>query len=467
VPGYRAKQNADGTWTVHDVPVFCATQRELRDGSVFEFDESWLRDAVRKANERLQHGYLAPLHIHHTSDERGKVYAGFLLPKRVAPFTFSDGTLPTIFADYLQVPDHVFRAMQRGELPYVSIETRDASKREISACALMPDDVPHAKFPLFTIAEALPHGNGPTYAQPATCVGSAVSFASCGGVEFAALSRFPAMTRKLTSKTYDQAAREFVFKFDDGSQERAKSGGAFEFADAGGDAPKGGEGAGGEGEKPKAKDGMTVKDLESALKGMTLTLAEIGELKAILEAAAKAAGGESTENEGEGKKPPAPNGNPPEAQMSQDALKTAMEAKAEAAAAKSQLAEFQAERAKEQSLAKAAKELDGYVLQDGELAAIFAEGGPKGLEIYVAARKKHGRKAPTPGVGGVATTAEIEMAELPKDFEFSSDPGLREKQVKASKAYDASSASTKQRMTRKRFIECNTLSANELARAGR
>lgn len=456
VTGYRATQNEDGTWTVHDVPIFPRCTRALEGFGEFDFDEGWLIDAVQNARRRHQFGYLAPLHIHHTSDPRGKVRAGFVLPKRVSTMTFSDGTLPVVFADYLQVPDAVFQEMQRGDLPYVSIETRDARKREISACALMPDGVPFAKFPLFTIGEAVPSETPPRYAEAKGCVGSAVSFASCGGFEFAALSRFNHMARKLVRKVYDPAKRDFEFTFDDGSTERG-AGAAFDFEETKDDTKPAGD-TKPEGEK---KSTLGVKELEAALKGMTLTLAEIGDLKAILEAAAKAAGGESTEG-GEKKTPPKPSNNPPEAQMSDDALKAAMEAKAETAAVRGELDTLKAEKARDNALVSARKTLDGHVIQDGELEAIFAEGGIKGLDLYVKARAKHGRKAPVPGA---APSADVEMTDLPADFEFSAEPTLRAKQVAASKAYDAASGRTKQQMTRKRFIECSTLTARELAQA--
>ena len=460
--GYRATQNDDGTWTVHDVPIFADSVFEI-DGENFTLDREWQEGAVRRAQERAAFGYFSPLHINHTSDPRGKVAAGLFLPKRVELYAFSDGVKWVTFADYLRVPDGVFQMMRRGELPYVSIEGKDVRKREISACALMPDTVPHHKFPLFTIAEAVPSGTQARFSVAASDAGSARAFASAGA-EFAALSRFH-MARKLIRKDYDLSKREFVFAFDDGSNERSKNGGAFEFEDAGGE------------DKSKSKDGeksggMGVKELAAALKGMTLTLAEIGELRAVIDAAAKAlegAGG-SAADAGDGeKKPEKPGNNPPEAQMGEAAKaaieaaqRSAMEAKAAAAEAQSKVAAMEAEQAKGKALADAGAALKGRLIQPGELEAIFAEGGAKGLGIYVAARKKHERVAP---VSGAPVTPEaIEFAELPKDFEFSADPALREKQIKASRAYDGASAQTKSRMSRQRFIECNTLSAADLAR---
>lgn len=451
--GYRATQNEDGTWTVHDVPIFADSVFDI-DGEDFSLDREWQEGAVRRAQERAAFGYFSPLHINHTSDPRGKVAAGLFLPKRVALYAFSDGEKWTTFADYLRVPDGVFQMMLRGELPYVSIEGKDVRKREISACALMPDTVPHHKFPLFTIGEAVPHGTLARFSVAASEAGSARAFASAGA-EFAALSRFP--MRKLTRKDYDAKAREFIFSFSDGSTERGKNGGAYEFEDVGEEKPKGDEG----------KPGMGVKELAAALKGMTLTLAEIGELRAVIDAAAKAlegaAGGDAK------KEPEKPSQNPPEAKMAEGdraaieaAQRSAMEAKAEAAETRNKLAAIEAEQAKAKAIGDAAAALKGHLVQSGELEAIFAEGGAKGLSIYVAARQKHGRKAP---VAGAAVAPEaVEFADLPKDFEFSADPDLREKQIKFSRAYDQASARTRGQMTRKRFIECNTQSAAELAR---
>lgn len=455
--GYRATQNEDGTWTVHDVPIFADSVFDI-DGQDFTLDREWQEGAVRRAQERAAFGYFSPLHINHTSDPRGKVAAGLFLPKRVTLYAFSDGEKWTTFADYLRVPDGVFQMMLRGELPYVSIEGKDVRKREISACALMPDTVPHHKFPLFTIGEAVPCGTHARFSVAASEAGSARAFASAGA-EFAALSRFP--MRKLTRKDYDAKAREFIFSFSDGSTERSKNGGAFEFEEVA-DEPKG---ESKKGDEPKA--GMGVKELAAALKSMTLSLTEIGELRAVIDAAAKAlegaAGGETE------KKPEKPTQNPPEAKMGEGdraaieaAQRSAMEAKAEAAETRNKLAAIEAEQAKAKAIGDAAASLKGHLVQAGELEAIFAEGGSKGLSIYVSARQKHGRKAP---VTGAPVPAEsVEFADLPKDFEFSADPGLREKQVKASRAYDEASAFTRSRMSRKRFIECNTLSAADLAR---
>ena len=66
---YDASRDADGTLTVHRVPIFCACER----GDV-QFDDAWISQAVNKAKQHEREGYMAPLHIrHHEPTATGNV----------------------------------------------------------------------------------------------------------------------------------------------------------------------------------------------------------------------------------------------------------------------------------------------------------------------------------------------------------------------------------------------------------
>ena len=475
LPGgaYRAKQNPDGTWNVFDVPIFATTTMIAKDGETeVEFTEDWLQGAVKSAQRAFSEDrYLSPLHVNHTSDPRGKRSAGFFLLKTVRDFTFEEETVPTVFADFLFVPGDVYEDMRRGRLPYVSIEANDVRAGAVSSCALMPDTVPHHKFPLFTIGVEEPvQGRTnlePTYQIAAHEGRGAVSFAR-RGFQFAALSRFKTMA-KLTRIDADRKTGKHLFTFDDGTTQTGEPG-AFKF-EADEAKPTGGAATA----AAVADTTKGVEPLIESIKNFAGTFEEWERLQTACAEVAARFGGDKDKvgPDGKPKRPPTP-GKPKdgpvepvtkheETQMS-EAEKIAVEAKATADAAKAELAVMKATEARRVSISAAEKALEGYVFQAGTLENIYDKrGGAQAVELYVETRKSTGKRGPT--AGDPAGASSVDATDLPADFEFSAEPTMRAAQVKYSRYYDGASPGTKSRFSRKRFIEVNTLSLSDLVRS--
>lgn len=154
-PGYRASKNPDGTWNIHDVPIFASNK--LRK---VEVTRDWQEKAVRKAQERFRAvGHIPPLHENHTGGSAKVRNLGFVVPTRV-------GTLKTVeedeagnlvtrdaaatYADFQRIPDADYQRIKRGELPYVSVEA-GLSDHELHSAALLPN-APAIKTPPIAIA---------------------------------------------------------------------------------------------------------------------------------------------------------------------------------------------------------------------------------------------------------------------------------------------------------------------------
>jgi hypothetical protein len=154
-PGYRASKNPDGTWNIHDVPIFASNK--LRK---VEVTRDWQEKAVRKAQERFRAvGHIPPLHENHTGGSAKVRNLGFVVPNRV-------GTLKTVeedeagnlvtrdaaatYADFQRIPDADYQRIKRGELPYVSVEAGLAD-HELHSAALLPN-APAIKTPPIAIA---------------------------------------------------------------------------------------------------------------------------------------------------------------------------------------------------------------------------------------------------------------------------------------------------------------------------
>lgn len=135
----KATKNADGTWTIHDAPIF-ATHRDWRDGRVV--DESWLRSALARAEARYaQDAYLPPIHVRHHGDE-GVTPAGRFQLKRIEPIAYEGKLRPFVLAD-LTVSEPVLREIESGKIQYASVEIqRPNGPPEIDSLALLDHDPP-------------------------------------------------------------------------------------------------------------------------------------------------------------------------------------------------------------------------------------------------------------------------------------------------------------------------------------
>lgn len=181
--GYRASKNPDGTWNIHDVPVFASNR--LRK---VEVTKDWQEKAVAKAKTRAAEvGHIPPLHENHTGGAAPVVNVGKFMPTRVGTLRTvaedSDGALvvrdeAATYADFLQIPEAHYQRIKRGELPYVSVEA-GLSDHEFHGAALLPS-APAIKTPPIQIASEEPATLVAAYSAEGAGVRAVVRFAAPG-----------------------------------------------------------------------------------------------------------------------------------------------------------------------------------------------------------------------------------------------------------------------------------------------
>lgn len=177
---YQATQNSDGTFNIHDVPIFAEMKAKER-GNENAVGRTWMEAALKKAERRrVQDGYLAPAHIHHHGDEKPTRRAGFFMLTRVERTPYEGKPRWTLFADLVNVPPDVFAEIKSGALPYRSVEFMWDQPPEIHSLALMPDEVPFFRFELLTIADKATLSDKPGPERLPDHEAPAVAFAHAG-----------------------------------------------------------------------------------------------------------------------------------------------------------------------------------------------------------------------------------------------------------------------------------------------
>ncbi len=167
IPGgaYRAQQNADGTWNIFDVPTYPAHERKLptgyRDGElqykIFKVDTAWLEKTLSYHKfKRDEESFLYPLHINHHeycggSQGEQVLGAGFHMPRRIGKIKLDGKETDVMFEDLIGVPPEVFALIEKGQLPYCSVEVLNIAENVLSSLSLMQHHVPYFAFPLITI----------------------------------------------------------------------------------------------------------------------------------------------------------------------------------------------------------------------------------------------------------------------------------------------------------------------------
>lgn len=156
--GYTAIDNGDGTFDLLDVEIFA----ELPEGAKRNKEEigrDWMAAAVRKNRQREQEGYLPPTHVFHSDDVTAKpIYAGKLRLKTVGEIQYEGRKLSAIFADIVDIPGDVFGLIEKGQMPYRSVEVHDWDNPEIDSLALMPTDVPYFRMRNLTVGQIVKRG---------------------------------------------------------------------------------------------------------------------------------------------------------------------------------------------------------------------------------------------------------------------------------------------------------------------
>lgn len=183
--GYTATQNTDGTWNVHDVPIFGPLPAGARRNKE-PIGREWMERAVALALADAAANYHGPSHIRHTGDGLPKANAGQFVPRRVGKLTYRGAEIDAIFADLVNVPPHVYADLKAGRLPYRSVEVFDWDKPEIQELALLDTDTPFFRFGWDGIAKEIP-ADWPTTATATPEPAMAFAAVGSGG---AALFRF-------------------------------------------------------------------------------------------------------------------------------------------------------------------------------------------------------------------------------------------------------------------------------------
>jgi len=163
LPGgnYPARQNDDGTWDIQGVPVFSVIAKGIK-GAPRDITRDDLVSAVETHRRKFaEDRFLARVNVLHNFGVHRPTPAGFFLPTDVLPFRMGGKVKPVIFADLLSVPDETFRAIDRDELPYCSVEVRTYEPLTFGALALLDTEPPFFEFPLISFGSK-------EYAQLAT-----------------------------------------------------------------------------------------------------------------------------------------------------------------------------------------------------------------------------------------------------------------------------------------------------------
>lgn len=148
---YTAVQNSDGTWNVLDVPI-CGEIPKGAKANKFDIDKAWLERAVANAHSRLKtNDFRPPLHLGHHEIAQQVERVGEFVPQRVGKLNYNGKEIYALFADLTRIPERYFSQIEKGELPYLSIEVEKWESEEIASLAIMPTDTPFFRFPNVTI----------------------------------------------------------------------------------------------------------------------------------------------------------------------------------------------------------------------------------------------------------------------------------------------------------------------------
>lgn len=148
---YQWREEADGTFTVLNLPVF-STLAANAHGHNPEITEDWLKAAKARFGARKAEGYLPPMHLrHHRFDVAQR--AGHFELIRLGRHKVDGSYLPTLFANLIRVPADRFAEMRRGEWPYRSVEIHDYSAPEIDSLALLDSEVPFFRYPCMGLSD--------------------------------------------------------------------------------------------------------------------------------------------------------------------------------------------------------------------------------------------------------------------------------------------------------------------------
>lgn len=161
IPGgkYTAVSNGDGTFNILDMPIMGELKKGEK-GAPFDIDAEWMEKAIEVGKMRERGGHWGAVHVHHHSDFGSSQRMGFLRLSRVGTMTYEDKEMSALFGDLLRIPEALFSIIEKGELPYRSVEA-GWKVFEVASLAMMPDETPFFRLPMTTIGTVLDSNGNP------------------------------------------------------------------------------------------------------------------------------------------------------------------------------------------------------------------------------------------------------------------------------------------------------------------
>jgi len=322
--GFKATRNADGSLTVHDVPVFVTCTR----GKV-EFAEAWLDKALARAKQAESDGYLPPLHVrHHEGDDSQVRSAGVFRITRKQMVRFKGGLRAALLADLIVTDPAAQADVLAKRLPYRSVEIFDVDNPNLDSLALLDHEAPFLELPMLVVREVVPGSGVQAVGAP---VGGAVSretfsMERSNGEDGVVLSfsrqRFVSLMMEANAMPED-APKD---KKDDAPKK---------------DGPPKGDKQG----KDGGEGGLDVGAVLAAIKNGSISVKDFAAIKDAM-AAQESGGEEKTEPKPNADALPAPAAGPATAMRRSDGIDPVEFARvsADAAAAKAELSQMKAER---------------------------------------------------------------------------------------------------------------------------
>jgi hypothetical protein len=141
--GYRTSRAPNGDLIIHDVEIFCETER---DGAVF--DVVWLRHAFNYAMQQQQDRYLPPLHVKHHAPGNDVKACGKFQIKKLKQIPYKGQNVAALIADLFVNCKETEEALMLGKFPYRSVELTDPAVAQIDGLALLDHDAPYLELPM-------------------------------------------------------------------------------------------------------------------------------------------------------------------------------------------------------------------------------------------------------------------------------------------------------------------------------
>lgn len=338
---------------IEDVPIFVECSRGEN-----QFDSAWIAEAVRKARQAEEEGYLPPLHIRHHGDQDDVMRAGFFRIKGTQTIRFKGQARVGILADLIITDPQAAQDVIQHRLPYRSVEIHDVSDPGIGSLALLDHEAPYLELPMLFVSgvddAAMPAGERPEHFSE-----QGVLFGIRRGKRAAVT-----LTNQLEVNTMARAKNQTPPKGNAGAVNFEKDEGPEKDSSE---------------EMQEGEGGMDVGAICKAIKSGSISIADMGAIMdAIQEQQGSSAEGETMEDKDE----PAPAAAPGAEAMSARLAKL----QGELEATRARLDQREQLDQRKADVAVAMKRLEGRPLGSGledKLVAFHKEHGPRAFTAYV------------------------------------------------------------------------------------